>query len=228
MKEVDARILPAPPLYGKENSEIRPSNGAFDFSKIPQKFFKPMALVGWSVAVFSDSRRIPQDGVIRFLQELFQACRAKGMAVADKNFTEYIIYQDRMTVEKTLQTANERAVAGTDKSNAQMIFCILDKQFNSYEAIKLAAETEIGVMTQCFKSDHIFRSKPGVTTNLALKINAKLGGVNVVVDPKKFLNVLGQPIPTMIMGADVTHPPAGAGAGNGVSIAAVTATIDSK
>jgi eukaryotic translation initiation factor 2C len=228
MKEVDARVLPPPPLYGKDNGEIRPNNGAFDFSKIPQKFFKPVQLIGWTIAVFSDTRRIPQDGVVKFIKDLFQACRTKGMTVADKNADDYLVYQERMTVEQTLQAANLKAIAGTQNTSAQIIFCILDKQMNMYDSIKLAAETGLGVMTQCFMSDHIFRSKPGVTTNLALKINAKLGGINCVVDPKKSLNVLGQPIPTMIMGADVTHPPAGSGVGSGVSIAALVASMDAK
>ena len=40
------------------------------------------------------------------------------------------------------------------------------------------------------------------------------------------LNILGDKVPTMIMGADVTHPPAGSL--GGVSIAAVVASMDSK
>ncbi|ORY36495.1 Piwi-domain-containing protein [Rhizoclosmatium globosum] len=57
-------------------------------------------------------------------------------------------------------------------------------------------------------------------------IEASLGGVNMIVDPAKMLNVLGKPIPTMVMGADVTHPPAGAQ--GGVSIASLVASMDSK
>ena len=97
-----------------------------------------------------------------------------------------------------------------------------------YDEIKLCAETRLNIMTQCFLSKHLMKPKPGpgVGVNLALKINAKLGGVNVIVDPRKELNMLGDPIPTMIMGADVTHP--SPGSGEGASIAAVVASMDSK
>ena len=82
-------------------------------------------------------------------------------------------------------------------------------------------------MTQCLLAKHLFNTKPGVTINLALKVNAKLGGVNVIVEPSKFLNPHNRPpIPTMLLGADVTHPPPGATAG--VSIAAVVASMDAK
>jgi hypothetical protein len=52
-------------------------------------------------------------------------------------------------------------------------------------------------------------------------------GVNCVVEPTKMLNILGENIPTMIMGADVTHPPAGSQQGS-ISIAAVVGSMDSK
>ena len=42
MKEVQARILPPPTISGFDYAEIRPQNGAFDFSKIREKFFKPV------------------------------------------------------------------------------------------------------------------------------------------------------------------------------------------
>ena len=57
----------------------------------------------------------------------------------------------------------------------------------------------------------------------ALKINSKLGGVNVMLDLRD-TKVLKENVPTMILGADVTHPPPGAG--HGVSIAAIVGSID--
>merc|ERR1712051_898536 len=44
-----------------------------------------------------------------------------------------------------------------------------------------------------------------VLSNLCLKINAKLGGKNFVLDRKCRPKMLERPV--MIMGADVTHPP---------------------
>jgi eukaryotic translation initiation factor 2C len=62
--------------------------------------------------------------------------------------------------------------------------------------------------------------------NVALKVNAKMGGVNHVVDETNmgWLKKMGL---TMIMGADVTHPGPGSVKGT-PSIAAVVASVDEK
>lgn len=151
------------------------------------------------------------------------------MTIVPRNWDDVIIPQLNRSIEETLKMLNTAAVKaanGPPTANAQMVFCVFERQGPVYEEIKLVAETRLNVMTQCFLSKHLRGAKPGVAVNLALKINAKLGGVNCIVNPQKQLNVLGQPIPTMIMGADVTHPPAGAN--GGVSIAAVVASMDAK
>ncbi|KAI9363887.1 Piwi domain-containing protein [Zopfochytrium polystomum] len=228
MKEVEARILPTPPLLG--SAEIKPQNGAFDFSKIPTKFFRPATLGCWGVAVFGDPNRIPFDAVVDFMSKLFEGCTSKGMKIIPRDWRQVIIPQRNLSVEDTLKQANSAAVSAAENRvpAAQMIFCIFERGGVRpvYEEIKYAAETKLSLMTQCFLSKHLFNTKPGVTVNLALKINAKLGGLNAVVEPSKHLNVLGRPIPTMIMGADVTHPPPGAD--GGVSIAAVVGSMDAK
>ncbi|KAJ1545022.1 Protein argonaute 10 [Cladochytrium tenue] len=226
MKEVQARVLPTPPLTG--SADINPKNGVVDLSKVPTKFFRPTTLGCWAVAVFGDPNRTPFDNVVGFMDVLFKGCEEKGMKIIRRDYRSVIIPQRNLSVEETLRQANEAAVVAAERrvQVAQMIFCIFERGSSVYEDIKFAAETKLNIMTQCFQSKHVFNTKPGVAINLALKINAKLGGVNLVVDPPKHLNVLGKPIPTMIMGADVTHPPPGAQ--GGVSIAAVVASMDAK
>lgn len=52
------------------------------------------------------------------------------------------------------------------------------------------------------------RPTPQTLSNLCLKINVKLGGVNNILVPSvRPLNVFREPV--IFMGADVTHPPAG-------------------
>ncbi|KAJ3320836.1 hypothetical protein HDU76_000224, partial [Blyttiomyces sp. JEL0837] len=225
-KQVDARILPTPTLQG--SGEIRPFNGSYDYSKIATKFFRPATLTVWAVAVFGNPQRMPFDDLVRFLSDVFVGCRQKGMTIADRDFGAVAVVQGNKSVQDTLAEANQRAVQAAKgvKAKAEMIFCVFENGKDYYEEIKMAAETNLNLMTQCFLSKHLRGTKPGVAVNLALKINSKLGGVNTTVDPKTQLNVLGQPIPTMLMGADVTHPPPGAD--GGVSIAAVVASMDSK
>ncbi|KAJ3070874.1 eukaryotic translation initiation factor 2C, 2 [Podochytrium sp. JEL0797] len=236
MKSIEGRILAPPVLTGSAN--VTPTNGAYDLSKMGNvKFFRPAKLELWSVAVFGDTRNMPFPAMTEFLGRLFTECRSRGMYVSERNFGDVIVSQQRTTIEETLMNANAAALTAAKKALpagtplppcAQMIFCVFDRGGTTYDEIKLLAETKHNLMTQCFLAKHLPPKgpKPGVTTNLALKVNAKLGGVNMMVDPARQLNVLGQPVPTMIMGADVTHPPAGAH--GGVSIASLVASMDAK
>ena len=85
-------------------------------------------------------------------------------------------------------------------------------------------------MTQCCADKHVKddvgRKKP-YFCNLALKINAKLGGINAFLNPKTEIPPIfgATHVPTMILGADVTHPPPGI---EGKSIAALVASMDPK
>ncbi|KAJ3355542.1 hypothetical protein HDU83_003209 [Entophlyctis luteolus] len=236
MKSVEGRILPSPVVTGSAN--VTPQNGAYDLSKAGNvKFFRPAKLEFWGIAVFGDIRNMPFDATKEFMQRLFTECVNRGMYISNRDIGKVTVAQQRRTIEETLLAVNQAAL---DESKAvlppgtvipkcaQMIFCLFDRGSGLYDEIKLLAETKLNLMTQCFLAKHLPPKgpKPGVTTNLALKVNAKLGGVNMVVDPAKQLNVLGHPVPTMIMGADVTHPPAGAQ--GGVSIASVVASMDSK
>lgn len=64
-----------------------------------------------------------------------------------------------------------------------------------------------GVISQCFKADHLGRIPRGYFDNLLLKINGKIGGQNNVLDVaayRSLLPALSQL--TMIVGIDVNHP----------------------
>ncbi|KAJ3078155.1 Eukaryotic translation initiation factor 2C, partial [Rhizoclosmatium hyalinum] len=236
MKEIEGRVLQAPVLTGSTN--INPQNGAYDLTKAGScKFFRAARMEVWAVAIFGDTRNMPFDSMAAFLTQLIETCTQRGMHISERNFKEVLVAQRRMSVEETLIEANKKAIEAATKSLpqgtkipevAQMILCVFDKGSSAYDEIKLAAETKLNLVTQCFESRHLPPRGPkgGVTLNIALKLNAKLGGVNIIVDPAKMLNVLGKPIPTMVMGADVTHPPAGAQ--GGVSIASLVASMDSK
>ncbi|KAJ3121249.1 argonaute 1 [Physocladia obscura] len=236
MKKVDGRVLQTPVVTG--SAQVTPQNGAYDLAKVGNvKFFKPAKLEYWGIAVFGDTRNMQFAATQDFMQRLFTECVNRGMYVSKRDIGKVTVAQQRRSIEETLLDANTAVIEaarlalppGTAMPTcAQLIFCIFERGNGIYDEIKLLAETKLNLMTQCFLAKHLppHGPKPGVTTNLALKVNAKLGGVNMVVDPATQLNVLGKPIPTMIMGADVTHPPPGAN--GGVSIASVVASMDAK
>ncbi|KAJ3099460.1 hypothetical protein HDU96_010697 [Phlyctochytrium bullatum] len=232
LKEIDARILPPPVLTGrvppnaKGNGDIKPLNGAYDFSKISEGFYRGAGLSSYAVVVIG-RQRCRTEEVAAFVEDVLATCRSKGMPVERREVGRLVVHypNQMLPIERLLGEAAEvgKQVCGRP---VQMLFCVFDRSTAIYEEVKLLAETKMNIMTQCFQAKHCFKPKPGVTINLALKINVKLGGVNAVAEPSKQLMSLGANVPTMFMGADVTHPPPGID--GGVSIAAVVGSLDAK
>lgn len=73
--------------------------------------------------------------------------------------------------------------------------------------LKRICETDLGIVSQCCLTKHVFRMSKQYLANVALKINVKVGGRNTVLADalsRRIPNV--SDVPTIIFGADVTHP----------------------
>lgn len=91
------------------------------------------------------------------------------------------------------------------KSHPQLILCILPNDGKDlYAEIKRVCDTVIGVASQCIQSKFTNRTQIQYCANVCLKINAKLGGINSFINPNNMKFIAEEP--TIIMGADVTHP----------------------
>ncbi|KAJ8765428.1 hypothetical protein K2173_013186 [Erythroxylum novogranatense] len=82
-----------------------------------------------------------------------------------------------------------------------------------------------GLISQCCLTKHVFKISKHYLANVSLKINVKMGGRNtVLLDAISCRIPLVSDIPTIIFGADVTHPENGED--SSPSIAAVVASQD--
>ena len=87
--------------------------------------------------------------------------------------------------------------------------------------LKRICETKLGIVSQCCLTKHVFKMSKQYLANVALKINVKVGGRNtVLVDALSLSIPLVSDLPTIIFGADVTHPHPGEN--SSPSIAAVS------
>ena len=86
----------------------------------------------------------------------------------------------------------------------QLVVVVLPGKTPVYAEVKRVGDTVLGMATQCVQAKNVNKTSPQTLSNLCLKINAKLGGKNFVLDRKCRPKILERPV--MIMGADVTHP----------------------
>lgn len=73
--------------------------------------------------------------------------------------------------------------------------------------VKRVGDIMFGLATQCVQAKNVNKTSPQTLSNLCLKINVKLGGINNILLPSVRPNIFREPV--IFMGADVTHPPAG-------------------
>jgi eukaryotic translation initiation factor 2C len=93
-----------------------------------------------------------------------------------------------------------------------------------YAEIKRVSDTVLGIPTQCVQNKHVGTAKTQYCQNVALKMNVKLGGMNLHMNPTSVPWVPSAP--TIIIGADVTHP--SQTEGNRPSVAALVGSMDAK
>ncbi|CAG8658175.1 246_t:CDS:2, partial [Acaulospora colombiana] len=159
------------------------------------------------------------DTIRQFVRELVNTCQDTGMNIPNR--TPPIGYANvQSTTEADLKKAWLDA-GNAAKSQPQLILCVLPNTGRDlYAEIKRISDTVIGVATQCVQGKHTFKPNKQYLANVCLKINVKLGGMNSYLTDLPF--VVDRP--TIIMGADITHPPAGDKVRP--SIAALCASMD--
>ncbi|KAF5937660.1 hypothetical protein HYC85_025166 [Camellia sinensis] len=222
LTSVDARVLPAPMLQYQDTQET-PRVGAWNM--IDKKMVNGGKVEFWTCVSFS---RIRQDEVFRFCENLVYMCQSKGMVwISIRCLYLNPVQHMPAQIEKTLLEIHKQSNAKLASSGKllQLLIIILPDATGTYGRIKRVCETELGIISQCCQPKQASKCQKQYLENVALKINVKAGGRNNVL-----LNALHKKIPyvtdapTIIFGADVTHPQPGEDASP--SIAAVVASMD--
>ena len=220
MVQLNGRVLQPPTItYGQRSREktIVPAQGAWNMR---DKQVEVGAEVhSWSVLVMG---RVHPDEAKEFVRELVVTCRDTGVNFAGRA-AEPPIVSATMDIEASVRNAYEQANRAFGKP-AQFILVVLPStDAHVYGEVKRVGDTQLGVPTQCMQMKHMRRPNKQYCANLCLKINLKLGGSNLQLGNQlAFISSK----PTIVFGADVTHP--GIGESDKPSIAAVVASMDIK
>uniref|UniRef100_A0A803Y867 Protein argonaute-1 n=1 Tax=Meleagris gallopavo TaxID=9103 RepID=A0A803Y867_MELGA len=190
-----------------------PNQGVWDMRG--KQFYAGIEIKVWAVACFAPQKQCREDLLKSFTDQLRKISKDAGMPIQGQPcFCKYA--QGADSVEPMFKHLKLTYVG------LQLIVVILPGKTPVYAEVKRVGDTLLGMATQCVQVKNVVKTSPQTLSNLCLKINAKLGGINNVLVPHQRPSVFQQPV--IFLGADVTHPPAGDG--KKPSIAAVVGSMD--
>ncbi|OVA15617.1 Argonaute/Dicer protein [Macleaya cordata] len=196
--QVEGRVLPAPRLKMGKGEDISPRNGRWNFNN--KVFVEPTKIERWAIANFS--ARCDIRGLCR---DLIRLGEQKGIMI-DPPFDVFEESpQSRrepppVRVEKMFQQIRAKLPGAP-----QFFLCLLPERKSCviYGPWKKKNLAELGIVNQCIAPTRV---NDNYLTNVLLKINAKLGGLNSLLAIEHSCSIpFVSKIPTIILGMDVSH-----------------------
>ncbi|KAK0186096.1 argonaute-like protein [Armillaria mellea] len=220
--KINARVLSAPKLQFGGKTIITPSFGSWNM--LDKYVYKAASIKEWMIIIYADQSSVSQQDAKKIVVDMIKGCQSVGMAVELTN--PLIKFENGLSGNVSQQLA---AAGGQYKAKHKclpgLIVAILPDHGNSgmYNEIKHFGLFKAGVATQCLKVGKCVGAKMQYWANVALKINPKLGGINVIPASESSKALSDPQNATIIMGADVMHPSPGSVA---PSYAALVSSID--
>ncbi|XP_057431156.1 protein argonaute 16 isoform X2 [Lotus japonicus] len=198
LTQVEARVLETPKLKVGKNDDCIPQNGRWNFNK--KTFLQPSRIDFWAVVNFS--ARCDTSYITR---ELIKCGMSKGINIE----RPYTLIEEDAPMKKSNPVARVEKMFDLLTSKLirepKLILCVLPEKKNCdiYGPWKKKCLSEFGVVTQCISP---LKITDQYLTNVLLKINSKLGGINSLLTIELSGNLpLIEDTPTMILGMDVSH-----------------------
>ncbi|KAF2940683.1 hypothetical protein DAI22_03g292100 [Oryza sativa Japonica Group] len=225
---VDARVLPTPRLKYHDSGREKVCNPSVgQWNMINKRMVNGGCINHWTCLSFAS--RMHVNDIRMFCEDLVGMCNNIGMQMNTRPCVDIIQGQQR-NIEGAIRNIHRQSSEKLDQQDLtgqqlQLLIVILTEISGSYGRIKRICETEVGVITQCCAPKSLQKGGKQYLENLALKMNVKVGGRNTVLEDAlhKKIPILTDR-PTIVFGADVTHPSPGEDASP--SIAAVVASMD--
>jgi eukaryotic translation initiation factor 2C len=220
MQVTNARLLANPEITFGANGKINPRmTGRWDLRG--KQFFDPnrKPITSWGFVVCGNACDV--QAAEAFASKFTQTYRGHGANIQVAAHVMHLPFTigDYGVICKEAWTT----IGNRFKAFPQMIFFIVpDKNSLVYERIKKNMDCRFCCLSQVMVGENVKKANAQYMSNVAMKVNAKLGGATCKVagptpNPPFFK------VPTMMIGVDVTHAATGSGA---PSIAAVTVSMD--
>lgn len=180
-----------------------------------KQFYNGIEIRVWAIACFATQKSVKEEALRSFTQQLQRISNDAGMPICGQPcFCKYASGPEH--VDPMFQYLKNKF------QGLQLIVVILPGKTPVYAEVKRVGDITFGLATQCVQAKNVTRTSAQTLSNLCLKINVKLGGINSILLPSIRPAVFREPV--IFIGADVTHPPAGDS--SKPSIAAVVGSMD--
>ncbi|BCR96143.1 putative eukaryotic translation initiation factor eIF-2C4 [Aspergillus luchuensis] len=205
MMKTKARLLPSPAVMFGNNQRIEPGvSGRWDLRG--KKFYtaNPQPLQAWGIGYFPGRRNvISNDQVVRFADNFMKTYAGHGGTITRRP----VIIELKEDIGEAIKKLYEGAGKANQEDPQLLLVIVPDKNSFTYTRIKKSCDCRWGVPSQVLQAGHVNRGNPQYVSNVLMKVNAKLGGVT----SRAVSKVQGATLRpgSMIIGADVTHPPMG-------------------
>jgi eukaryotic translation initiation factor 2C len=191
---------------------------------VRRQFFRPAPRSLWTVVSFAP-QNFPLSEVEQSVGRLKQACERLGMAIeiCGGRAASAAGGVERALEEALVQLDAKIGQIGLKQRPPCLVLVVLpDSAAAQRKAVKAWGDVTRQVATQCVKTMKFRRANDQYYNNVALKVNVKLGGINSYPISQIYSGLNKEP--SMIVGADVTHP--GPGVRDRPSIASLVSSFD--
>ncbi len=180
--KVNARVMIPPNIQGSDKR-------VFDGKKLNE----------WCFVNLSPNVRAHKQKVNQFIDNLIDEGKRMGINIETKpSKVVDIEYKGQKTIDNIFMNAKNLC------KNLQIILFCIPSENDIYYDIKYCGDMKYGIITQCIKDERLLDTPRGYFSNFLLKINGKLDGRNTSISAPE--RPLIMKTPTIIIGADVTHP----------------------
>ncbi|KAF7322559.1 Argonaute-like protein [Mycena chlorophos] len=205
-------------LYGN-NQEVSVRDGAWNVLRV--KFQTPTKIEKWGL--INTVPGLPFPRVQGFMQMLAQCASSLGMGEGVLCCAHYVAINAFVEIGQppngSIVMGNPGAIKNAFDAvlavlgpNPDMIVVVLPENAPDLRAeIKYTGDILLGIRTQCLRINKIPQDRNKASqyfNNVALKLNARMGGCNALVKTDLMRELSMSSTPFMIFGADVAHPAA--------------------